>query len=346
MAIPAQQQQRPLPPNVDSFFGAVTGATGEALREAVSYTPGFNKESGAGYIYADNLHRVPLREINANKPEEFSSPDGDKKWLHDKSGYTIAGVNTIHDTVGKEKEKEKEKEEKAAQYARNIMTTAVTVGVLNEFIGFQRSMMAANPAQEIKASQMMYVDPKTGRPVSADAPGAQQVSTREEKAAIEAKGNECLLSSTAEDRTKMPDGRMLNVNDAAIELAMKDRMAKMETAIKDMEAGKTSLKDYPEDMQQSITYWQENGKDLTAIQNKPPEQRTPDEKLRLDESRDAFLGQDKPKVDMWAPPTLQSVAMYDPPAPAKPAQDLNAAPQMQTPQLTVTAPAPAPPTNM
>ncbi len=344
MAVPAPQQQRPLPPNVDSFFGAVTGATGEALREAVSHTPGFNEKSGAGYI-ADNLNRVLLRKIDANKPEEFSSsPDGDQKWLRDKSGYTIAGVNTIHDTVGQQKKEEEEKEKKAAQYARNIMTTAVTVGVLNEFISFQRSMMAANPAQEIKASQMMYVDPKTGRPVSADAPGAQQVSTREEKAAIEAKGNECLLSYTAEDMTKMPDGRMLNVNDAAIELAMKDRMAKMETAIKDMEAGKTSLKDYPEDMQQSITYWQENGKDLTAIQNKPPEQRTPDEKLRLDESRDAFLGQDKPKVDMWAPPTLQSVAMYDPPAPAKPAQDLNAAPQ--APALTVTAPAPAPPTNM
>lgn len=341
MAVPAPQQQRPLPPNVDSFFGAVTGATGEALREAVSYTPGFNEKSGAAYL-PDNLNRAPLRDVNANKPGDFDSRlfDSHEGQLLLKGGTRELGQNTIYATVAEREAEEKKKEEHAI---RNVAATAFAVGALSEFVNFQRAMMAANPAQEIRADQMMYVDPKTGRPVSADAPGAQQVSTREEKAAIEAKGNQTLLSYTAEDMTKMPDGRMLNVNDAAIELAMQDRMAKMETAIKDMEAGKTGLKDYPEDMQQSITYWQENGKDLTAIQNKPPEQRTPEEKLRLDESRDAFLGQDKPKMDMWAPPTLASVSMYDPPAPAKPAQDINAAPQMQTPQLTVTAPAPAAP---
>lgn len=337
MAVPAQQQQRPLPPNVDSFFGAVTGTAGEALREGLSYTSGFNEKSGAGYISADNLNRAPLR--NVNKPEEFASyPDGDAKWLQDKSGYKTTGTNTIYDTVIEREAEERKKEEKTAQYARNIMTTAVAVGALNQFASFQRTMAIEEAPRVVQESQMLYVD-QNGRPVSHDAPGAQLVATAEEKAAIEDRTKTCLGGLSA-DQTTLIDGVRVNAEDYTRQQAMLNKAADVEITLQKLEDGKITTAELSPDEQKAATYWQENGERLTKLQEIPEGQRTPEQQAELKAGQKAFMG------DEWKEPSLNgpldlTVKDFAPPAAA-----FTPTPQMQTPQLTVTAPAPAPPTSM
>ncbi len=335
MATPAQQQT--VPASVNSFLGAVAQTATDGVREILTGNPKhhsaiFNEQSGASHIgFTANFARAPLLPGDADakpvKPDEFSSKDMDTDAgiLRAKSGNTIAGGNTIYDAIETQQvAKEKRDREETANAISQALSLTQFTSSLGQFANFQQAMATSYAPREVAAQEMLYVD-ANGKMVSADVPGAKLAQTAEDLASAEAARNQTLLKLTQEDITQDSNGNLVNKNDFMIQQTMLTKVDETQGAIAKLESGELKMEQLPKETQDSVTYWQKNGDELTKIMDKPEDTRTPEDRKVLAEAQRQFMGNDL-NQDIWArgTPNINDPNFMAPaPAPDQPAPSMS-----------------------
>lgn len=207
----------------------------------------------------------PRVEAPRFEPEE----DYHRSVLEAYTGFrqVAMGRNRDDDEEEKKAKEERKQSEDARSFLQDLSDNMLSYGgmtfsrstVINNLSAglAQQKAFLEKDIPELSKDDLLFVD-QNGRRVSADTPGARQVTTQEEKLKLEERDKMCIMGVA--DVTLDENGKMVRTEDYVLRMAIEERTAETEKVIKDLQAGKIKLEDLPESMKQQVKDIQEDGK--------------------------------------------------------------------------------------
>lgn len=189
------------------------------------------------------------------RPEESQQLE----WLKEDSGYVLKQVGRGPDQESEEERKERETRKDIQQNAV-VAGLSMTMAEVHENLGkgFDLLTQAANrELPEMKKEDFLYVDQR-GNVVPANHPGARQVETVEEKAAIEEEQKMCLIGATA-DQATIVNGRLVSAESVLAQEAMQANAEDLREWQERIAAGTAKIEDAPEHVQDQVREIEETG---------------------------------------------------------------------------------------